>query len=459
MAIEPGNRRPLGWIVLSIGAAVFAVTAMVWQAPHAAQQTVALNANLGVVNGPVTFVTSRIGGTVTAVLVEDDEHVEQGAVLVRLDPAPLQTAVDQKKAQLQVAEAQFEQTRAQVRAQAAAAVADWFSIVKERNQLRQNVAQLRSEVAALKLRQAELTLAESQYQRAVQLAKQRVITADEMEQRQAGLQVAQQQVKQAEAEVQQARASVGLEPGGDGATVPPDLEQKFASIRKSLFTWAQGLARIGFPVQLDQLNPDVDYGRAPGDQPGPEFQHKLDEWIETSPAVLLAQAKVNLARAELRKSELELSHVEIKAPAAGFIDHRSIHPGEQIAAGQTLMAIRSLTSVWIDANIPQSDLERLRIGQRTTIRAVGYPDRTFHGRVAGVCPVAATAGWPTNQTRENAEATPQLPVRIELAEANPTDTPLLIGLTVKIEIDWLAEPSGPDAGRRLQTSATQTTKK
>ncbi|HEX4149163.1 MAG TPA: efflux RND transporter periplasmic adaptor subunit [Pirellulales bacterium] len=412
--------------------------------------------NRGVVSGPVTYVASRVDDAVVAVLVENDQRVEQGAMLVRLDPQKLQTACDQKKAELEVAEAQVEQTRSDVRAQAAAAVADWFTIVKERNQLRQNVAQLRSDVAALKLRQAEMSLAENQYQRAVQLAKQRVITADEMEQRQAGLQVAQQQVNQAEAQVQQARASVGLEPVGDGATVPPDLEQKFATIQKSLFTWAQGLAQIGFPIKLDQLNPDVDYGQEPGAKAGPEFQHKIDEWIETSPAMRLAQAKLNQARAELRHSELELGYAEIRAPVAGFVDGRVVHPGQHVEAGQTLLTIRPLDKVWIDAQFPQTDLERLRIGLPATIRVIGYPDRTFAGRVAGLGPVAAKA---TSTPGEHAEDVPALPVRIDLAEAKATDKPLLIGLAVDVEIDWNAAPERSSGSGRSSTAVGEASQK
>lgn len=427
-------------MVLGVGGAAVVGAAMWWRPTRLMQPSAATEPNNGVVSGPLTYIAARIDDTVAAVLVDDDGRVEQGAVLVRLDPAPLQMAVDQKKAELQVAEAEFEQTRAEVRAQAAAAVADWFSIVKERNDLRQNVAQLRSDVAALKLRQAELALAESQYQRAVQLAKQRVITADEMESKQAGLQVAQQQVNQAEAQVQQARASVGLEPEGDGDIVPPDLEQKFATIRKSLFTWAEGLARIGFPVRLDQLDPQVDYGQAPGAKPGPEFQQKLDEWVEASPATRVAQAKVNQARVELRKSELELEYAEIKAPIAGIVDRLSVNSGEHVSAGQMLLAIRPLSKLWVEASFPQSDLARLRIGQPATIRALGYPERTFRGRVAGLGPVAAAAGSPMRQTPGIADPAAPLSVRIELAEANPADAPLLVGLSVKVDIDWHGEP-------------------
>ncbi|HEX3658955.1 MAG TPA: efflux RND transporter periplasmic adaptor subunit [Pirellulales bacterium] len=456
MTIRPGDFQ---WRPIVIGLAALVTIAGCQRAPQAEQAPAeGLDASNGVVEGPVTYVAARVADVVLDVLVENDQRVEQGAVLVRLDPAPLQTAIDAEQAELQVAEAQLEQTRADVRAQAATAMADWFSIIKERNLLRQNVAQLRSDVAGLKLRQAEFTLAESQYQRAVQLAKQRVITADEMEQRQASMQVAQQQVNQAEARVQQARASVGLEPAGDGAAVPPDLEQKFASIRLSLFTWAQSLAKIGFPIKLDQLEPDIEYGQTPGLKSAPEFQRKLDSWIDTSPAMRLAQAKVSQARSRLRAAEHALAYAQIVAPVAGLVENRTVDPGESVEVGHTLLTIRSLERVWVEARFPQSDLERLRIGQPATIRTAAYPGHTFRGRVSGLRAMTNESGSMVQPPMASAEAGHRLPVRIELSEPN-TETPLLVGLPVSVEVDWHAEPAGPDAGGRLPSSAAKPPRK
>jgi len=446
------------WRWITVGLAALLALAGCQRAPSSEQPAETSASSNGVVEGPTTYVTARVADVVLDVLVDNDQRVDAGALLVRLDPAPLQTVVDREQAALRVAEAECEQTRADVRAQAATAMADWFSIIKERNLLRQNVAQLRSDVAGLKLRQAEFTLAESQYQRAVQLAKQRVITADEMEQRQAGLHVARQQVNQAEARVQQARASVGLEPAGDGAEVPSDLEQKFASIRMSLFTWAQSLAKIGFPIKLDQLDPDTDYGQSTGVKSNPEFQRKLDSWVDTSPAMRLAQAKVGQAQAALHAAEQELAHAQIHAPVAGVVELRSVNPGEAVEAGHTLLAIRSLDRAWVEAHFPPSDLERLRVGQPAVIRTAAYPGRTFRGRVAALGSLTNDAGLLSQPAAAHAGGGPQLPVRVELAESNP-DLPLLIGLPVSVEIDWHAALVATDAGGRAPTSAAKAPRK
>lgn len=389
----------------------------------------------GVVAGPITYVTARVAGVVQSVAVENDQHVEQGALLVELDSAPLKAAVNQRQAELQVAEADLEQSRAQVRAQAAAAVADWYSIIKQRDQLRQDVAQLRSNIASLKLRQAELRFADSQYQRAVQLAKQRVITADEMEQKQAAMKVAEQQVQMAEAEVQEARASVGLDPSGDDASVPAEWERKFAAIRMALFHWAQGLAAIGFPIKLNSLEPYIEPGPKSDTRPSPEFQHKLDEWIETSPAMRVADAKVAEAQARLHAAQLELEYAGIRAPVAGTVELRNVHPGEAVDVAQKLLVIRPPGHLWIDGRIPQAELEQYRVGQSVAVRGAAFGSRTLHGRVTSVGSSTDSAGGA------------RLPVRIELGGDIPSDTPLVAGLSVELEAE---------RGSRAEPVATST---
>ena len=83
-----------------------------------------------------------------------------------------------------------------------------------------------------------------------------------------------------------------------------------------------------------------------------------------------------------------------------------------------------------------------------------YPHRVFHGRVAGFSPgtgLSESLLPPENATGNYVKVTQRLPVRIELTEPNPDDTPLFAGLSVVPHVRIKERPTGPGAGQRLHT--------
>ncbi len=121
--------------------------------------------------------------------------------------------------------------------------------------------------------------------------------------------------------------------------------------------------------------------------------------------------------------------------------------------GQRLLAIRSLQEVWIDCNFKETQLEPIRIGQPVDIRVDAYPGKLFRGRVTGFSPGtgAATALLPAqNATGNFVKIVQRLPVRVDLIDGNPPDTPLFVGLSVEPRIRIHEKPEGPHAGQRLR---------
>jgi membrane fusion protein (multidrug efflux system) len=116
------------------------------------------------------------------------------------------------------------------------------------------------------------------------------------------------------------------------------------------------------------------------------------------------------------------------------------------------MALRPLHEVWIDANFKENQLDQLRIGQAVDIFVDAYPGCAFRGRVAGFSPgtgAALSLLPPENATGNFVKVVQRLQVRIELTEPPPQNTPLFVGLSVVPEVHIKAQPSGPDAGKRL----------
>jgi membrane fusion protein (multidrug efflux system) len=177
------------------------------------------------VNGHVTFVAARVPGQVSRVLVDDNNRVHKGDVLVELDKEPYQDAVAVKQATVETAKADLRAATAMVRSIEAQARSRRWNLQHAMENVGNQISLLRDRIAVVEKSQAELTLAELDFDRARQLVASASTSRQEYDRRQAALSVARAQVTQALADVYQIRVSLGLpaqpEGGADLGQVPP----------------------------------------------------------------------------------------------------------------------------------------------------------------------------------------------------------------------------------------------
>jgi membrane fusion protein, multidrug efflux system len=177
-------------------------------------------------------------------------------------------------------------------------------------------------------------------------------------------------------------------------------------------------------------------------------------YTANAPAVKQAEAKLEAAKRDLAKAELDLRYCDITADIDGVVTRRNVNPGNYVQVGQNLMAIRSLKEIWIDANFKETQLRDLRIGQQVDLRVDMYGGtHVFKGRVAGfTMGTGSTLALlpPENATGNFIKVVQRLPVRIELVDYNPDQTPLFIGTSVIPTVYINKPPTGPDAGKFLQ---------
>jgi membrane fusion protein (multidrug efflux system) len=183
--------------------------------------------------------------------------------------------------------------------------------------------------------------------------------------------------------------------------------------------------------------------------------------VPDAPAVKQAEARLETARRDLAQAELNLRYCDIDADIDGVITRRNVNPGDYVQVGQNLMAIRSLSEIWIDANFKETELRELRIGQPADLYVDMYGGRrVFKGRVAGF--TMGTGSTLALLPAENAtgnfiKVVQRLPVRIELEGYDPdkSPSPLFIGTSVTPYVYFKKAPAGPDAGKFLQAYEPQ----
>jgi len=106
----------------------------------------------------------------------------------------------------------------------------------------------------------------------------------------------------------------------------------------------------------------------------------------TKNSVELAQAAVNAARAQLELARIALADTVIRAPLAGIVSKRYVQAGDKVAPDMPVMAIVNLRQLTLDAQVPASDIPRVKPGQPVRFHVDGFGGRAFSGTVARINP-------------------------------------------------------------------------
>ena len=152
---------------------------------------------------------------------------------------------------------------------------------------------------------------------------------------------------------------------------------------------------------------------------------------EDHPRYREAAARVDQARLDLRRAI-------VFAPAAGIVSKiDSLRPGDYLLAGQPAFSLVADDSVWVEANLKETDLTYVRPGQTATVTVDSYPGREWQATVESIG--AATGAEfsllpPQNATGNWVKVVQRVPVRLAL-EGIAEDAPLRAGMSAVIEID------------------------
>jgi membrane fusion protein, multidrug efflux system len=410
------------------------------------------------VNGHVTFVAPRVLGQVTTVLVDDNYRVKKGALLVVLDKEPYQVQVNISKAAVAVAETNLAAAEAQVRSLVATGKANRYRLEHAIEDVHTQVANLRANVATYESRKATLVLAQANLKRGEELAPTGGLSKEDLDQRRQTVKVDQAQVEQALQEVYATRVSLGLAaqppPGHELTEVPDDLDQSFSSVIQALGQLLESTSQFGYIPGSWSARPKEILDEFYKQDPHGDVDKILARLIPNAPAVKQASAKLIQARADLDQALLNLRYCDIVSEIDGVVTRRNVNPGNNVQVGQSLMAVRSLTEIWIDCNFKETQLADLRIGHRVQCEVDMYGSRReYEGRITGfTMGTGQTLSLlpPQNATGNFVKIVQRLPVRVELTNYDPDKEPLFVGLSVVPYVYYKEPPTGPRAGEVLQ---------
>lgn len=150
-----------------------------------------------------------------------------------------------------------------------------------------------------------------------------------------------------------------------------------------------------------------------------------------------ADAKVAAARAALQTAEVQRSWTAITAPIAGVVSRRMVDPGTMVQPGQTLMMLVPNDQVWITANVKETRLGRVAVGDTVEFTVDGYGDHKFLGTVQSLSPATGAKFAllpPDNATGNYTKVVQNVPVHIDVVRPLDPKYPLRRGMSVEVSI-------------------------
>ena len=154
--------------------------------------------------------------------------------------------------------------------------------------------------------------------------------------------------------------------------------------------------------------------------------------IESNPTVLQAKDAY-------RDAWIAAQRNAVVAPVSGYVAERSVQLGQHIQAGEALMTVIPLHSLWVDANFKEVQLRNLRIGQKTEVRSDLYGGSfIFHGHVQGMSAGTGAAFSllpPQNASGNWIKVVQRVPVRILIDDKDLIKSPLRVGLSATVTVD------------------------
>jgi len=143
------------------------------------------------------------------------------------------------------------------------------------------------------------------------------------------------------------------------------------------------------------------------------------------------------AQAAVDRVKLSLTWTRITAPSDGVVVKATVRPGEFVTRGKAIFVLVDQDHPWLEANLKETQLERLVIGMPATIVLDAWPEHIWKARVASVAPATGSEFAllpPQNASGNWVKVVQRLPVRLEIEKTDHAPE-LRVGMTATVNVD------------------------
>ena len=362
-------------IVVLIAALVFGVRWLAYSRNH-------VSTDDAQVESTIYSISSRVAGHVLKVPVDTNDSARAGQLLVEIDPTDYQVALQQAQATLAQAESSVSAASGTVELTQRTGSAGISQAAAAVEGAKRVVAAARANLVSMEARADE---ARKEAARMELLLANGAVSVQQRDSAVAASISARANVEGARAQVRSAQAG---------------LEQARAALR----------AAETSPVQTEVRRSEVG----------------------------TARGRVAEARAKVEQAKLNLGYTRITSPADGVIAKKNVEPGQFVQPGQPLFALVGDDTSHITANFKETQLKKIKVGDRATFTVDAYPGVRFTGRVESISPGTGAVFSllpPENASGNFTKVVQRIPVRIAIDEGNNPSHPLRAGMSVVVTVE------------------------
>jgi membrane fusion protein, multidrug efflux system len=386
------SKTRMSWLIGLVALVVIAAGVMLYRYFAAWEST-----DDAQIDGYIYPVSSRVSGYVTQVLVDENQYVQAGTVLVQLDPKDYDVALANAKATLANDQASAAALRTNVP----------ITSVNTSSQLSTAQADLENANAGLVAAQRSFDAGQASLRQAEANDLKAQDDVNRYKPLAAKDEIPQQQYTQA-VHSQEATAAA--------------VEAARASAAAAEQAVTQARARIA------QAEAAVQYAQTQPQQIS----------VQRSRAQA-AEAETERAAAALQQAQLNLQYTTVVAPVSGIVGQRSVQPGQNVVPGQQMMTIVPLNSqnIWVTANFKETQLKLMRPGQHVKISVDTY-GRKYDGHVLNIAGASGTRYSllpPENATGNYVKVVQRIPVKIVFEKGQDPEHLLRPGMSVEPNVN------------------------
>lgn len=157
----------------------------------------------------------------------------------------------------------------------------------------------------------------------------------------------------------------------------------------------------------------------------------------TGQQVSVANATILQKQADLENAKLTLSYTVITAPQDGIVSKINVQVGQMVQTGQSLFAVVATHEPWVVANFKETQVSKMRPGQKVTVHIDAIPGHDFNAKVSSFAPATGAKFSllpPDNASGNFVKVVQRIPVKIEFTGEDIMLKELRPGMNADVDV-------------------------
>jgi membrane fusion protein (multidrug efflux system) len=256
-------------------------------------------------------------------------------------------------------------------------------------------------------------------------------------------------VKLEQAQAAQVGASAGINVGesqistttANSSSARADVESASARLDKMRKDYARyaNLVQDGSVTrqQFDQAKADLDVAQANYNAARDKYKAALEQIATSRSQLKVTNTGVSQRQVDIDYAKLQLSYTDVKSPSSGVVAKKNVQIGQLVQAGQTLFSVVNDNSIYVTANFKETQLEKIKNGQKVNLDVNAYPDLKVEGTVYNFSPATGAKFSllpPDNATGNFVKVVQRVPVKIKITGSKEDIAKLRPGMSVDVSV-------------------------